>query len=282
MNFEKYERHLEWLRERDRTLIRDAIGEPAKDGQLFAYSTFILLLELQDYLGELSARALNDPIAAENLWTFAGVACRDLWEVCERKPDMVRIFAAKKMVFPVGWPLVKGHQKRIFEKIESLGIGTGAIYRLPIKKKQFDPDTPVNRLVLFHVRLINWLQCEYQMEFARQLTAELGGKSVSPVEIFVQDSITRIKNPWLKQVMSLVRLSRSNADEWAETIWQNILNTHDGKPETNPELRGIGEYRKRHSEYQEQQKTATPRTAAANIRAGIKERIFKAVHILAG
>jgi hypothetical protein len=281
---EENESDLERLRYVDSILHRATIGEPAKDGELFGYSTFVLLLELQTYLGELSARSIHDPEAAKSLWTFASYVCRDLWDVCERKPDMIRNFAAKRMFFPINWPLLKGDQKQIFEKIESLGIGTGAIYRLPRNKKQFDPNAPVNKLVLSYVQLILGIQCEIQSELARQhaLASLNGNLTLPPVEIYVRDKSACIRDPWTKQVMSLARLSRANADDWAETIWQKILQTHGGKPETNPELYEIGKYRERHSEHQDQQKKVTPRTAASNIRAGIKERIFKAVRTMAG
>jgi hypothetical protein len=81
--------------------------------------------------------------------------------------------------------------------------------------------------------------------------------------------------------MSLEPLSKANADDWAETIWQNILRTHNGKPEKHPLLYEIGKYRERHSVYQEQQKKLTPLTSAANIRDGIKERIFNSISTLA-
>lgn len=230
MKREENESDLERLRYIDSILDRPTIGEPAKDGELFAYSIKILLLELQTYLGELSARSLRDPEAAKSLWTFANTVCRDLWEVCERKPDVIRHFAAKRMFFPINWPLLKEDQKQIFEKIKSLGIGTDGIYRLPAGK-QFDPKKPVNKLVLFHVDRILKLQYEMQSEFARHhALAELSGEiSVPPVEIYVRDKSACIKDPWLKQVMSLARLSRANADEWAKTIWQKILQTHGGK-----------------------------------------------------
>jgi AcrR family transcriptional regulator len=283
MNFENNEIDFEklWCEE-DRILNRETIGEPSKDINLAGHSNFDLLLKLQTYLGELSARSLNDPDAAESLWAFAGIVCHDLWEVCDRKPDVVRNCAARKMFFPINWTLLKGQQKRIFEKIESLGVGTGAIYKLPRNKKQFDPDAPVNKLVLYCVDKICELQSTVFERLAQQhLKADLTGKRIPSVEVFVQDSITRIKEPWLKKVMSLSRLSSANADDWAETIWQNILRTNDGTPEKHPELYEIGKYRERHSEYQDQQKKVTPRTAAANIRAGIKERFFKAVRTLA-
>lgn len=283
MKREENESDLERLRFADGILHRTAIGEPAKDGELFAYSINILLLELQTYLGELSARALNDPLAAESLWMFAGVVCRDLWEVCERKPDVIRHFAPKRMFFPINWPLLKGERKQIFEKIESLGIGTNSIYRLA-RGKQFDPNTPVNKQVLSYVQLILGRQCEIQQELARQhaLASLNGNLTLPPVEIYVRDKSTCIRDPWLKQVMSLARLSRASADEWAKTIWQKILQTHDGKPETNPELRVIGKYRERHSEKYGHQYKATHRTAETEIRDGLRERIFKAVRALAG
>ena len=244
---------------------------------------FVSLSEVGTYLGELAEQALDDPVAAENLWTFALMVCSTLWEVCERKPDLIRNFARKKMVFPVNWPLLKGEQKQIFEMIKNLGIGTNAIFRLH-RRKHFDPNKPVNKIALFYMNYIHQLQCETWMKFNSQrfMADFYGKKRVPPIGDYIRREIARVKDPWLKQVMSLGTLSRANADDWAKTIWQKILQTHGGKPETNPELHGIGEYRKRHSEYIGQQKKATPRTAASNVRAGIKERIFKAIRALAG
>jgi hypothetical protein len=61
-----------------------------------------------------------------------------------------------------------------------------------------------------------------------------------------------------------------------------ILMTNNGTPETNPVLHEIGKHRKRHSEHIGQQLIATPKTSRANIRDGIKTRVFKAVCALAG
>lgn len=282
MTSEQIQKDLKLLREADSILQRHRIGEPAKDGDLFAYPTFVLLQELLTYLGELSARALDDPLDAENLWTFAMFVCSNLWEVCERKPDLIRNFSPRKMVFPIQWPLLKGEQKQIFDMIKNLGVGTKAIYNLH-RRKSFSPKTPVNNLVLSHMNSINQLQYNMRMEFNRQrLIADLHGERVPAIDDYIRKKIARIKNPWLKQVMSLETLCRANADDWAKAIWQTILREYSGKPETNPELRGIGKYRERHSEHIGQQKKATPRTAATNVRAAIKERIFKAVRTLAG
>jgi len=283
MNFENQEHDLDklWSKEQ-RILNRETIGEPSKDNDLVAHSNLALLVQLQTYLGELSARALKDPDAAEGLWAFAGIVCRDLWEVCDRNPAVVRKCAARKMFFPVNWTLLKGHQKYILEKIDSLGVGTKSIYKLPRDQKQFNPNKPVNKIVIECVEKISNLKSTVYEKLAQEhLKADLDGKPVSSVEVFVQDSIKRIKNPWLKKVMSLEPLSKANADDWAETIWQNILRTHNGKPEKHPLLYEIGKYRERHSVYQEQQKKLTPLTSAANIRDGIKERIFNSISTLA-
>lgn len=244
---------------------------------------FISLSEVGTYLDELAEQALDDPVTAENLWAFAFMVCSTLWEVCERKPDLIRNFARKKMVFPVNWPLLKGEQKQISEMINNLGIGTNAIFRLH-RRKHFDPNTPVNKIALFYMNYIHQLQHETWMKFNSQhfMADFYGKKRVPPIEDYIRRKIARVKDPWLKQVMSLETLSRANADDWAKAIWQKILQENTGKPETKPELRVIGKFRELHSEKKGHQYKATPRTAAANIRDGIRERIFKAVRAMAG
>ena len=81
--------------------------------------------------------------------------------------------------------------------------------------------------------------------------------------------------------MALPELTQASADIWATAIWKSVLRTSNGKPEDNPDLRKIGEYRKRHSEHIGQQKKVTQKTEKANIRDGIRDRIFKAVRAIA-
>lgn len=244
---------------------------------------FVSLSELRTYLGKLAEQALDDPITAENLWTFAWLACSELWELCERKPDLIRSFARKKMVFPVNWPLLRGEQKQIFEMINNCDIGTDAIFRLH-RRKHFDPNTPVNKIALSYMNYIHQLQCGTWMKFnSQRFMADFHGKKrVPPIEDYITREIVRVEDPWLKQVMSLETLSRANADDWAKAIWQKILQEHAGKPETKRGLRVIGKFRELHSEKKGHQYKATPRTAEANIRDGIRERIFKAVRAMAG
>jgi hypothetical protein len=86
---------------------------------------------------------------------------------------------------------------------------------------------------------------------------------------------------WAKDCLTLKPLTRDTAPQWFEVGWQAILDETNGKPESVPELRALGEHRAQHSEHSGQQKRTTPRTAAVNIRARIKERIAQALHGLA-
>ncbi|MGD0253909.1 MAG: hypothetical protein ABSC01_14580 [Verrucomicrobiota bacterium] len=243
---------------------------------------FVSLSEMGTYLDELAKQALDDPVTAETLWTFAWMVCGTLWEVCERKPDLIRNFARKKMVFPVNWPLLKGEQKQIFEMLKNLGLGTNAIFHLH-RRKQFDPNTPVNEIALSYMNDIHQLQYETRMKFNLQrfMADFYGKKRVPPIENYIRREIARVKDPWLKQVMSLGTLSRANADDWAKTIWQKIMETHYGHPEKDRTLRIMGNYRKNHNAVTGLKKT-TGKTAESNIRNGIKKRIFDAVRNLAG
>jgi hypothetical protein len=274
---------IEHLREENRVLIRASIGEPAKEGNLARCSTRDLLITLQTFLGELSARAIENPEAAESLWTVAHTACSDLWEVCERKPEIVRPFAVRKMTLPTPWPLLKKHQKKVAAMIKKLDVGTEAICRLPQNKKQFDPDTPANALVLRWVEQIHDTKCKVKLEMcAQHMAAILDGKlAAESVEDYVAGETARISDPRLKQIMSLPTLNRACADEWAKAIWEMVLTTHGEHPENDPKLREMGEHRGRHSEYIGQQFSVTPATGNANIRDGIKQRIIKAVRLLA-
>jgi len=86
---------------------------------------------------------------------------------------------------------------------------------------------------------------------------------------------------WAKACCTLPTLTKDTAANWFEIGWQAILEETNSRPEDVPELRALGEYRAKHSERAGQQKRATPRTAAVNIRARIKERIAQALHSLA-
>ena len=266
----------EHWRELNRVLHRSGIREPASVGDLAQYSTLDLLSALQTFLGELSARAIQNSDVAESLWTFAHTACADVWEVCERKPEIIRPFAPKKMTFPVHWPLLKKHQEQVAAMIEKLGVGTQAIYRLPRKKKQFDPTTSANSLVLRWVEHIHKVQHEKKAELAGQFMAAImeGKRPDTSVTDHVESEIAKITEPSLQMIMGLPPLNRASADKWAGVVWKMVLGIHEGHPEKNRELRSMGNYRARHHEVTGARK-ATGRTAAANVRDGIKRRIFK-------
>jgi len=86
---------------------------------------------------------------------------------------------------------------------------------------------------------------------------------------------------WAKACRTLPPLAKDTADKWFAVGWQAILDETNGRPETIPALFEIGSHRAEHSKRTGQQNKTTPRTAAANIREGIKERIRQAIHSMA-
>jgi hypothetical protein len=68
---------------------------------------------------------------------------------------------------------------------------------------------------------------------------------------------------------------------WFELTWEIVLEENRGNPERNPELRPLGLHREKHSVQQSQQKTLTARTAESNIRDGIRDRLRKAMKLMA-
>jgi hypothetical protein len=68
---------------------------------------------------------------------------------------------------------------------------------------------------------------------------------------------------------------------WFELGWEIVLEENRGNPERNPELRPLGLHREKHSVQQSQQKTLTARTAESNIRDGIRDRLRKAMKLMA-
>jgi hypothetical protein len=248
-------------------MFRQGIGEPAQEGNLLSYTITDLIVELQTFLGELSARALKDRLAAETLYVFARIACEDLWEICVRKPDVIAPAARKKMVFPCAWPLLRKHQEKVRSIIKSLRVGENAIFRLH-GRKQFDPDKPVNRIVIQWVERISHMQAWIRSEQNRQ--RELAALTGSAPDI------PQARGSFLK----LKRLSTANADKWAKVIWQGIVIASHGHPETDGELREKGKFRAGHT-YTRQEGEGVSRTEEANIRDGIRQRVVKAVHDLA-
>ena len=86
---------------------------------------------------------------------------------------------------------------------------------------------------------------------------------------------------WAKDCATLPPLTNDTAAKWFKVGWVAILEYSNGKPEDVPELAALGAHRAKKSERSGQQKRATPRTEAANIRDGIKERIADALQSLA-
>ncbi len=88
---------------------------------------------------------------------------------------------------------------------------------------------------------------------------------------------------WQSQAIGLAskQFNTNNLEAWAEVVWLGILLRTDGRPESLPELKELGQYRAKHSVRMEAQAKATPKTEASNIWDGIRERIKSAVRELA-
>lgn len=257
----------DYLRERHAILTSEGVGVPATEGHLAGCTLMDLIVVLKSHLGELSARAAQDPNAAETLHSFACASSENLMHICAHNLPAAIPWASRKMRFPVVWPVLKQQQGEVLALIKELGIGTRGFFR--IGRKGFDPDRPANRVVLRWVARIAKVQRTIQSEITiKQARASLEG---------VKASLPNLSKAWLKDVMALKRPCRANASAWAEVIWQGILSATDGKPELSPELRPLGEHRAKHSLHEGQQAKATERTAETNIRDGIRKRIKQAV-----
>jgi hypothetical protein len=79
----------------------------------------------------------------------------------------------------------------------------------------------------------------------------------------------------------LEAFSRETWPDWFPLAWDILLEEHGGHPERNPELRSLGEYRKKHSVQEGAQKNLTPATAESNIKDGIRDRLRRAFEQLA-
>jgi hypothetical protein len=76
---------------------------------------------------------------------------------------------------------------------------------------------------------------------------------------------------WVRTAGALAPLTKKSAPQWFKIGWQLLLEHSKGHPERIDQLCRIGEYRKRHYEGR------ALRTAAANIRDGIKTRICRSL-----
>lgn len=73
--------------------------------------------------------------------------------------------------------------------------------------------------------------------------------------------------------LELPDLTPKTRKQWFEVGWCCLLTATNGKPEEDEFLAPIGQHRAKHSEHEGHQKRATERTAAANMRDGIKTRL---------
>jgi hypothetical protein len=103
------------------------------------------------------------------------------------------------------------------------------------------------------------------------------------------------KNPqWVKDAGKLLPLTKQSAPKWFEIAWHLLAEKHNGHPENDPQLRKLGEHRagKYARAYKKiagpfaskevlERKESPQDTAAADIRARIKERILTALTSLA-
>jgi hypothetical protein len=257
--------------ERWRIITREKIGEPALSGHLASLGIDDLLVAIQTYLGELSARALKDERHARALYNVAMRASDDLWQICEQRPTLVRGAAASKPVFPCNWPVFKKDQQRVLEMVARLGVGTGAYQfanRRQVSKQLTKFDIARGCIARIHQHRADlWFRAVME-----HVSASLAGR---------EPATLTPESAWHRSILDLKPYCRATAPHWAGVLWQGILNDCTGRPDLHPMLRELGLYRKDHSKHGGQQKKVTPATEAANIRDGIKTRITQAVLQLA-
>lgn len=86
---------------------------------------------------------------------------------------------------------------------------------------------------------------------------------------------------WIKAAGKLPTLTKASAPKWFEIGWGLLMKKHNGHPEKAEKLRGLGNFKKFHTELTGKQKKGASRTAESNIRDGIKQRIREALRSLA-
>jgi hypothetical protein len=79
----------------------------------------------------------------------------------------------------------------------------------------------------------------------------------------------------------LAPFSEQSWPSWFELAWEIVLEENGSNPERNPELRPRGLHREQHSVRQAHQKSVTVRSSESNIRDGIRERLRKAMKLIA-
>lgn len=260
---------------RSRVLFRQGIGEPAKDGDLPAYSLLDLVVVLQSFLGELSARAMHDEDSAAALWNFAKVATDDLWELCSRKPEMVAKFAPTRLGFPCWWPAFKKLQAQVVEMAEKLQVGKSAGYNTG-GRKQIDPTGLANQTAIAWICYIRKVRAGFKAR-RENFHATLRLRGVN------RPKVLRPQKGHEALCVALPEdLSGKNTDDWAALVWKFILGQTNNAPEKSF-LSPLGDHwrSKSFNSGKYADRRAIPRgTADGDAKRAIKKRIYQQVRLL--
>lgn len=87
---------------------------------------------------------------------------------------------------------------------------------------------------------------------------------------------------WAKDAVKLPPLTKKSAPKWFKIGWQLILEKHNGHPEKDSNLKTLAEATRKDKYARSYDKKVSPqRTAAADVRSRIKERVLQALVSLA-
>ncbi|HXI83599.1 MAG TPA: hypothetical protein VNL17_05860 [Verrucomicrobiae bacterium] len=226
-------------------------------------------------LAELRANAAKgNRLAMGSLLRMIGDHVQWLDGLSYRKEQFLQSYARKAVEWPMMVSLRPRRMKEVAAHLERLEVGKtsaiasgrGARWGTGWGGKM--PSATLYALVMVETIHANQWQVRFSQMVWRCRREPLKG---------VWEKIPR----WAKDCLTLPPLSKKTSDEWFKVGWMALLEYTNGKPESIPELRVIGEHRKRHSVQTGQQRAITPRTAEVNIRNGISERIRDAMRSLA-
>jgi hypothetical protein len=235
---------------------------------------------------DLAKLAEEDKGAAETLHTVASQVAQMWTDYCAKHPESAAQILPTKFGFPCNYPLFCKERERLDAWVKRLRLGMSSS---PILggDRQRDLDRLSMQIATRWVIAIKHALLDLRRA---QLESDLYGSVLGEPHIVrvdlpegAENKTAGVWREWQLQVLGLGTspFNSKNAPAWAKIIWKGIMLRTDGRPESVPELRELGQRRAEHSVQTGAQRKATPKTAASNIRDGIRTRITDAVRKLA-
>lgn len=200
-------------------------------------------------------------VACGQLVEIAAESTDSIYRLAQKFPEPFREIAAKMPSFPCLFPASSGSQQWLKEYVLNelnLAKHHSFKFRAARGRKTFSTETWVNDFLIWHVQLVSDLAAH-----AAGFNTRIDSAKFQELPMRVQQKLAALPQP----------LSRANAKQWLDLIWELLVLIPAQKPENHPRLRQLVERPSLRRKRMRRDGTVGEKTHAHNIRAAIKAKL---------